>query len=91
MEVYSTKKKAEEEMFRIFKIAKQMTRTNQDVVEEKCIRNYHGDFAFGDCGCMGKLIVHCLTRSFVRDNDSLSFVDPKLGPAVTREIEDKER
>ena len=33
----------------IFKIAKQMARTNQDVVGEKCIRNDHGDLAFENC------------------------------------------
>ena len=32
----------------IFKIVKQMTRTNQDVVGEKCIRNDHGDLSFDD-------------------------------------------
>ena len=33
----------------IFKIAKHMARTNQDVVGDKCIRNDHGDLAFEDC------------------------------------------
>ena len=33
----------------VFNIAKQMTTTNQDVVEEKCIRNNHGDIVFDNC------------------------------------------
>ena len=60
LEVYTAKKQAEEERFLIilrsddeqgesFKITKQMARTNQDVVGEKCIRNNHVDLAFVDC------------------------------------------
>ena len=33
----------------VFKVAKKMARTNQDVVGEKYIRNDHGDLFFGDC------------------------------------------
>ena len=59
------KKQAEEERFpniarrddengEIFKMAKQMARTNQDVVEESFIRNNQVDLVFGGCNGGGK-------------------------------------
>ena len=59
-EVWTDNKHAGEERFTnilrrddekgdIHKIAKQMARTKQDVIGEKCTRNDHSDLAFDDC------------------------------------------
>ena len=57
--VYAAKKRVEEERFpnlltrddqknEVFKIAKQMTKTNQDIIGEKCVRDDTGELAFDD-------------------------------------------
>ena len=74
----------------IFKIAKQMPRTNQDVAEENCIRNDHGDLAFDDCEKHGKSMENYYNRLLNKENgdkDGLSFADPILGPAIRIKIE----
>ena len=63
------------------KIAKQMTRKNQDVVGEKCIRNNHGDLAFDDFAKEEWKNYHSglLNKEFEWDRDGLSSADPILG------------
>ena len=40
------------------KVAKQMDRTNQDVVGEKCIRNYAGELSLSDNDKMKAWVEH---------------------------------
>ena len=57
--IYAAEKRVEKERFtnlltrddqknEVFKIAKQMTKTNQDIIGEKCVRDDTGELAFDD-------------------------------------------
>ena len=50
----------------------------RDVVGEKCIRNYHGDLAFGDCvkEAWKNDYSRLLNKDFEWDKDGLLFADP---------------
>ena len=92
--VYDARKLAEEERFgdvlrreddrvEVFKIAKQMMKTNQDVIGEKCVRNDRNELAITD---KEKLIAwrehyeKLLNEEFDWDKDNLIFNDPIIGP-----------
>ena len=38
----------DDEKWNVFKIAKGMVQTNQDTIDEHCIRNYDGKLTIGD-------------------------------------------
>ena len=94
--VYAAKAEAERNRFadvlrredqrnEVFKIAKQMKKTNQDVVGEKCIRNDEGNLASTEEEKKLAWKSHCeklLNTEFDWDRDSLSEVHAVEGPAM---------
>ena len=89
--VWLTKSEAEKEMFAkvspndssIFKVAKQMDRTNQDVVGEMCIRNDAGEITLSDEEKMKAWVEHyarLLNVEFEWPSDALPEVPPVEGP-----------
>ncbi|XP_053374665.1 uncharacterized protein LOC128547046 [Mercenaria mercenaria] len=91
--------KAEKEQFAyispndssIFKLAKQMDRTNLDVVGEKCVRNDAGELSLNDEDKMKAWVEHyarLLNVEFEWPSDLLPKVDPVEGPPppVTMDI-----
>ena len=69
----------------MFKIAKQMKKTNQDVVGEKCIRNDEGNLASTEEEKKLSWKSHyekLLNTEFDWDRDSLSEAHPVEGPAM---------
>ena len=94
--VYAAKAEAERNRFadvlrredqrnEVFKIAKQMKKTNQDVVGEKCIRNDEGNLASTEEEKKLAWKSHyekLLNTEFDWDRDSLSEVHPVEGPAM---------
>ena len=69
----------------VFKIAKQIAKTNQDVVGEKCIRNDDGVLACSETE--KKAAWKCyyeryLNTEFAWDRDNLPPVEPVSGPAI---------
>ena len=101
-EIYAAKKLAEEQKFAnilcrddeklaIFKVAKQMTKQNQDIVGEKCIRNDDGSLALSDGSKRQAWKSHyerLLNEEFLWDKESLSQAAPVQGPAriVTKDM-----
>ena len=96
--VREAKSEAEAETFRdidpygpgIYRLAKQMDRTNQDVVGEKCIRNDAGELALTDADKKKAWVEHCsklLNVEFDWPRDLLPEVPPTEGasPPVTTE------
>ena len=94
--VWQAKAKAEEDTFAnispndssIFKVAKQMTRTNQDVVGEKCVRNDAGKLSLSNDDKMKAWVEHysrLLNVEFEWPSDLLPEVPPVEGlpPPVT--------
>ena len=72
-----------DEKYEISIIAKQMARTNQDVVGEKCIRNDHGDVALYECAkeeAWKYYYSRLLNEDW--DQDDLSSADLILGPQL---------
>lgn len=100
-EVYAAKKQAEEQKMAnilrrddekqvVFKVAKQMMKTNQDVVGEKCVRDDNGSLAFTDNAKKKAWKAHyqrLLNEEFEWNKDSLTQVDPVHGPAIRIEKE----
>ena len=89
--VWQAKAKAEEDTLAnispndssIFKVAKQMYRTHQDVVGEKCIRNDAGELSFSDEDKMKAWVEHysrLLNVEFEWPSDFLPEVPPVKGP-----------
>ena len=89
--VWQAKSKAEKEKFAyissndssIFKLAKQMDRTNQDVVGEKCVRNDAGELSLSDEDKMKAWVEHyarLLNVEFEWPSDLLPEVPPVEGP-----------
>ena len=89
--VWLAKSEAEKEEFAnippdggsIFKIAKQMDRTNQDVVGEKCVRNDAGELSLSDEDKMKAWVEHyarLLNVEFEWPSDSLPDAPPVSGP-----------
>ena len=89
--VEQAKSDAEAEVFKnldpqgndIYRIARQMDRTNQDIVGEKCIRNDNGDMAFSDKDKMKAWAEHysrLLNVEFDWPSDLLPAVAPVAGP-----------
>ena len=67
----------------IFKLAKQMDKTNQDVVGEKCVRNDAGELSLSDEEKMKAWVEHyarLLNLEFEWENDLLPEVAPVEGP-----------
>ena len=91
--VYTAKKTAEEARFSkvkdgsedIFKIAKQMKRSNLDVVGEKCVLDDSGNLCLDTESKKKAWKEHynrLLNEEFPWDQNSLSHVDPVAGPAT---------
>ena len=94
-EIYAAKKLAEEQRFAnnlcrddeklaTFKVAKQMTKKNKDIVGEKCICNNNGSLALSDGSKRQTWKSHyerLLTEEFLWDKESLSAAGPVHGPA----------
>jgi len=89
--VWLAKSAAEKETFAnispndssIFKLAKQMDKTNQDVVGEKCVRNHDGELSLCDEDKMKAWVEHysrLLNVEFEWPCDQLPEVPPKAGP-----------
>ena len=77
--------RSEDQRNEVFKIAKQMKKTNQDVVGEKCICNDEGNLASTVEEKKLAWKSHyekLLNTEFVWDRDSLSEVHPVEGPAM---------
>ena len=84
-EIYAAKKLVEEQRFAnilrrddeklaIFKVAKQMTKKNKDIVGEKCIRNDDGSLALSDVSKRQAWKSHyerLLNEEFLWDKESL--------------------
>ena len=74
----------------IFKFAKQMDKTNQDVVGEKCVRNDAGELSLSDEEKMKAWVEHyarLLNVEFEWESDLLPGFAPVEGPPpVTKEI-----
>ena len=99
--VYAAKKEAEVRNFQniltrddekemVFKIAKQVVRTNQDVVGEGFVRDDNGELAISDSAmkeAWRSYYSQLLNEEFDWDHDSLSHADPIEGPAVKIERE----
>ena len=95
-EVYAAKRRAEEERFpnvltrddqknEVFKIAKQMAKTNQDIIGEKCVKGDTGDLAFDDSSkkiAWESYYSKLLNEEFEWDRNTLSPVEPIAGPAI---------
>ena len=67
----------------IFKLAKQMDRTNQDVIGEKCVRNDSGELSLSDDDKMKAWVEHysrLLNVEFEWPSDLLPEVAPVKGP-----------
>ena len=67
----------------IFKVAKQMDRTNQDVVGEKCVRNDTGELSLSDDDKMKAWVEHysrLLKVELEWPSDLLTEVPPVEGP-----------
>ena len=67
----------------IFKLAKQMDKTNQDVVGEKCVRYDAGELSISDVEKMNACIEHyarLLNVEFEWESDLLPEVTPVEGP-----------
>ena len=67
----------------IFKLAKQMDKTNQDVVGEKCVRNDAGELSLSDEEKMMAWVEHytrLLNVEFEWESDQLPEVAPVEGP-----------
>ena len=92
--VYEAKKIAEQERFGnilgredqradLFRIAKQMTSSNRDIVGDNCVKNDNGDLAMSDSD---KLIAwqehyeRLLNEEFPWNKDDLSSPEPTIGP-----------
>ncbi len=94
--VYAAKKEAEMSSFQnimtrddvkgeVFKIAKQITKTNQDVVGVGYVRGDDGELALDDSAKREAWRSHysrLLNEEFEWDHDSLCHADPIQGPAV---------
>ena len=92
--MYAAKKKAEQERFRdvlrweddraeVFKIAKQMTTKNHDVIGEKCVRNNEGKLAFEDSekhAAWKEYYEKLLNEEFGWDRENLVLGQPVEGP-----------
>ena len=89
--VGQAKTNAEAEVFKnldsqgnnIYRIARQMDRTNQDIVGEKCIRNDSGNMALSDDDKMKAWAEHysrLLNVEFDWPSDLLPEVEPTAGP-----------
>ena len=89
--VWLAKSEAEKERFAnispndgsVFKLAKQMDRTNQDVVGENCIRNDKGELSLSDEEKMNAWVEHyarLLNVEFDWPSDLLPEVTPVEGP-----------
>ena len=75
----------------IFKLAKQMDKTNQDVVGEKCVRNDAGELSLSDEEKMKAWVEHYarpLNVEFEWESDLLLEVAPVEGPSppVTKDL-----
>ena len=67
----------------VFRIAKQMDRTNQDIIGENCIRNDAGELALSDDDKMKAWVEHyarLLNVKFDWPNEELPDVPPTAGP-----------
>ena len=67
----------------VFKLAKQMDRSNQDVVGEKCVKNDTGELSLSEGEKMKALVEHnarLLNVEFERSSDLLPEVAPLEGP-----------
>lgn len=97
--VWMAKSEAEKEEFAnispngegVFRIAKQMDRTNQDVVGEMCVKNDAGELALNDDSKMKAWVEHyarLLNVEFEWPSDTLPEVDPVAGPppSVSKEM-----
>ena len=97
--VWQAKSVAEREKFSniapndtgIFKLAKQMDKTNQDVVGEKCVRNDAGELSLSDEEKMKAWVEHyarLLNVEFEWESDLLPEVAPVEGPPppVTKDL-----
>ena len=92
--VYDAKRVAEEERFggelrreddraEVFKIAKQMTASNRDVVGDKCVGNDRGNLATSDQEkhlAWKEHYERLLNEEFDWDKDNLIVNDPIVGP-----------
>ena len=70
----------------IYRLAKQMDRTNQDVVGENCVRNDAGEIALSDDDKMKAWVEHyarLLNVEFEWPSDELPDVPPTAGPRPT--------
>ena len=92
--VWFAKSEAEKEVFSkvtedgecIYRLAKQMDRTNQDVVGENCVRNDAGEIALSDDDKMKAWVEHyarLLNVEFEWPSDELPDVPPTAGPRPT--------
>ena len=91
--LYEAKKAAEDLKFSdvnagredVFRIAKQMKKTNVDVVGEQCILNDAGNPCYDDTSKKVAWKQHyerLLNEEFAWDENSLSSVEPTQGPAI---------
>lgn len=96
--VWRAKSAAEEEQFRdispegdgVFRIAKQMDRSNQDVIGEKCVKNDAGELSLSDEDKMAAWVEHytrLLNVEFDWPSDSLPYVPPVEGPSPRVTVE----
>ena len=96
--VWVAKSEAEKEVFAnimpngdgIFRIAKQMDRSNQDVVGEKCVRNDIGELSLSDEDKMNAWVEHyarLLNVEFEWPSESLPVVAPIAGPPPSVSVE----
>ena len=90
-EVWRAKSEAEAETFKdidphgaaIYRIARQMDRTNQDIVGEKCVKNDAGELTLTDADKMKAWVEHysrLLNIEFEWPSDLLPDVAPTAGP-----------
>ena len=90
-EVWLARSEAEAETFKnldpqgndIYRLARQMDRTNQDIVGEKCVRNDAGELALTDADKMKAWVEHLsrlLNVEFDWPRGSLPEVAPTVGP-----------
>ena len=90
-EVWSAKSAASEETFKevdplgsnVYRIARQMARTNQDIIGEKCVLNDDNELAITDEDKMKAWVQHydrLLNVEFPWPKDSLPEVEPTAGP-----------
>ena len=74
----------------VFRLAKHMDRTNEDVVGEKCVRNDAGELLLSDEDKMKAWVEHyarLLNDEFEWPSDSLPEVAPVAGPPPSVSVE----